>query len=386
MNLSSFVSTNQFNAVANRWTKLLDTETGVAAVFPHISDRLMRIQQFIQQIVNENWAFVVQYEPSLLHNESLIEFTQNINYLATGNPDTDVFAHIGFDKKLVIVIPNGDRLIEPQQRHTMELLQTYLSVHPKKVSVLAAYEVNISHAFPEYYKYNLLFQNLDYYPLYNNGDSEIFIKYLMKDWSINNTKKLKQSIIAECGGSFWLIKQAMRVIRDYGSWNVDHPTNIERVVQIVNSMSEEEQKLVALVPKLPELYDSSSLLHLKKIGLITEDLKVKIPLLKQMCEQKLRTVNLIQVSDHMIRYKNVDVTSIFSHHEQVLLKKFINSAGTSVTREEIGETLWGNDVNSNFSPWAIDQSIKRLRDKLVKLGLPGSLIRSVRGIGYVYRT
>ena len=69
-----------------------------------------------------------------------------------------------------------------------------------------------------------------------------------------------------------------------------------------------------------------------------------------------------------------------------LLKLFISRPNAPIDRDTISKIIWPTNTEQYYSQWAIDQAIKRLRDRLVSLRLPPTVISSVRGVGYEYRT
>jgi two-component system phosphate regulon response regulator PhoB len=60
-----------------------------------------------------------------------------------------------------------------------------------------------------------------------------------------------------------------------------------------------------------------------------------------------------------------------------LLRRLMASPGRALTRDQLLAQVWGSDVTVTVR--AIDTHLKRLREKL---GPTGSLIETVRGVGY----
>lgn len=73
----------------------------------------------------------------------------------------------------------------------------------------------------------------------------------------------------------------------------------------------------------------------------------------------------------------------FSKSEVLIIRTFLEHAGEIVTKEDLGRVLWGSRFLKRYSPWAIDQLIFRLRLKIDKLHIAGS-IKTVHGKGYVF--
>jgi DNA-binding response OmpR family regulator len=58
--------------------------------------------------------------------------------------------------------------------------------------------------------------------------------------------------------------------------------------------------------------------------------------------------------------------------------------GQTVSRDEIGQALW-SDNQEDYSDWAIDQLIARIRKRLKELSLSPKMVRVVRGKGYILK-
>lgn len=71
--------------------------------------------------------------------------------------------------------------------------------------------------------------------------------------------------------------------------------------------------------------------------------------------------------------------TVLSASEMRLLKIFASRPGENVTRDELFSALWGVDQTGN--PRAIDQTVKRVREKL---GSDGACIVAKFGVGYRY--
>ena len=79
---------------------------------------------------------------------------------------------------------------------------------------------------------------------------------------------------------------------------------------------------------------------------------------------------------HMVYVKDVPCSLTFKEYE--LLKLLLHNAGIVVTREIILERVWGIDFEGESR--TLDMHIRTLRQKL---GEAGSMIRTVRNVGYM---
>ncbi len=82
--------------------------------------------------------------------------------------------------------------------------------------------------------------------------------------------------------------------------------------------------------------------------------------------------------------RNKEITNIFSSYERLVLTHFIKNKGSIVTFDDIARVLYGKEAEVNFSLWGINKCIQRIRNKLIKEGIPKSIIKNVKGIGFVF--
>ena len=61
----------------------------------------------------------------------------------------------------------------------------------------------------------------------------------------------------------------------------------------------------------------------------------------------------------------------------------IKNSGKTVSYDEIGFKIWGEDFANKFSLEAISQLVARLRKKLSKKGVIVNSIQCVQGKGYI---
>ena len=103
----------------------------------------------------------------------------------------------------------------------------------------------------------------------------------------------------------------------------------------------------------------------KPFGVMELIARVKAVLRRTMEEDK-----------HMVYVKDAPCSLTFKEYE--LLKLLLHNAGIVVTREIILERVWGIDFEGESR--TLDMHIRTLRQKL---GEAGSMIRTVRNVGYM---
>lgn len=86
------------------------------------------------------------------------------------------------------------------------------------------------------------------------------------------------------------------------------------------------------------------------------------------------------LNDNEIIFEGRDFSHLFSEGEKRILCALKNSGGV-VEREEIGKQFWQDKASEEYSEWALDTIMCRLRKKLAKYDFPLK-INTRRGIGY----
>ena len=116
----------------------------------------------------------------------------------------------------------------------------------------------------------------------------------------------------------------------------------------------------------------------KPFGMMEFVARVKAVLRRTMEEDKFLTLGDIFLDDekHMVYVKDIPCSLTFKEYE--LLKLLLHNAGIVVTREIILERVWGIDFEGESR--TLDMHIRTLRQKL---GEAGSMIRTVRNVGYM---
>jgi len=90
---------------------------------------------------------------------------------------------------------------------------------------------------------------------------------------------------------------------------------------------------------------------------------------------------VLNISERVAFYLEVPI--FFTQSEFDILKILIEHKGQALTREQIGELIWGIDFFSEDR--TIDSHIKNIREKLREVGIKEQLIETVWGIGYKVR-
>jgi len=380
------VSTDQYQKTSQRCESILKMGESVCIIFPYLSDRQFRIKQYIDSFKGD-LIIPISINPEIQLIDDFEEFKNLVNQHLPTEIKKENLEESLMDKKinLVLMITNGEFLLKPENESIMDILQN-ISLSFLNIKILITFETNIFKVIPEFKKYSLLFQNIIYYPLYKDEDVMIFIDYLCQKWKMKMPQPMRKTITYNSGGFFWLIKEACRIYRDTGEWSVKSPSWQLRLNSIFKSLSEKEKNIIEACPNLKSFENDLDLDHLKKIGLIKENNLVAVPELTKIIINNKSKEKIFEIDNDEVMLKGVSLSRILSTTEYLLLKYFITRPNVAITRDEIAKILWPIKTEDNYSQWAIDQAVKRLRDRLVSLRLSPAIIKSIRGIGYEFRT
>ncbi|MBU0976225.1 MAG: helix-turn-helix domain-containing protein [Patescibacteria group bacterium] len=73
-----------------------------------------------------------------------------------------------------------------------------------------------------------------------------------------------------------------------------------------------------------------------------------------------------------------------SNQEARILALFVNNPNVDITYDQISDTLWGEDSTEKFSLYYLNKLIHQIRVKLKLNGINAEMIKTKRGVGYVY--
>jgi len=293
-------------------------------------------------------------------------------------------------KYVVVFILNANRLLAEKSN-----LLSYLNSLPHRnptYSFIFFFQRNI--LLPQYLRkqsnLSTLYQNILYYPHYEKEDQFQFISYLEKKFNKKLSESAHKEIFDQCGGYLWFLKQAFRIYTQ--SFKVDRLITFDEVKLkceiMFNEFDPSEQELLiklALNNKTLTKEEENIRNYFLKVNLIKkvkDKYEFTIPLLKEYIKkeyEKRQKLNLNEMQQ--ITIGTVIMDNFFSNKERKLLKHFIANPSTILSRTKSASLIWGEE---NYSDWALDQFIRRLRKKFEKIGLSSSLITTVKNQGFVF--
>lgn len=376
------ISDETMRQMVGEWGRIIQFRESGCIYLESKSQILWRFKQlFTDKRLNEK-IFGHEYEYKIIDLEAL-----NIEDVE------DLWANIQITNELnTLIVIGADILL--RERNTV-LIQTLNNLAlDRGLSVLLFFSLDFNH--PQnaalFVNCHSLLQNTVFHRLYEVNDTQQFIKYLQDKWKIRIPIENQNNILYECGGSLWLIKESCRLIRGghYASRKLLENDSIKIKLGLMwEKFSESERQVFIHVLKNQNSMTSSeksSELFLVKTGWLKQEGKFKkfsIPILEAFLRDEILKVDLVVESDH-IYFNKVLIDSYFSKKERSVLKIVLNRTGEIVEREEIARSLWGDQWESKYSDWAVDQLVSRLRKRLKSLGIQKESLRTIRGRGLKY--
>jgi len=302
------------------------------------------------------------------------------NYLLEDSEDFNL-PDLRKNQKNVYLIINSDCLLEEKQSF-LSFFNKLTKENPS-LSLIFFFRRNITYPWTlkKISSYHYLFQNIYFYPAYNENDQKQFLLYLENKFKIVIPKKIKNLVCKECGGNLWFIKEAVRYLAKTNDVKgiFDHQEMNFRL-KVVHDELEDREKDVA-----EKIVNGDQFFTDEEIAVVDyfKKMNFTVPILnKFIIKQTAKETSIAINKNNRITINSIIVDLYFSKKERAALRHFLSQKIEIVSREEIAKSIWGE--NNSYTDWALDQFIKRLRDKLKKLGLKVDLIKTVKNKGFFF--
>lgn len=291
----------------------------------------------------------------------------------------------------VIIITDAEWLIASAPQLLATITQVVLEPY-RKVSFLMFFEKNILDSEYQSFTQNCLpiLQNVGYLTLYKRDEMEHFIRHLENLYHWQMRVKDREMILDACGGHIWLITEAVRHLHQTGKVSFDHEAMRLRLQTIWQGFSPKEQEIIRKVIYQQEISvnENSELLFLLRTNLLYKldhKLAISVPILEDYIKSVASRVSLQLNRKEQIVINGITSDSLLTKRENQLLTYFLRHKGEVITKDQIGELLWQDKWSDNGSDWAIDQVMRRLREKLSQLNIDKNIIRTIKGKGYIFQ-
>lgn len=348
-------------------------------------EQLWRIDQFLRHAIVRTLTHT-QILPINLASLSIEEAEEFETYLSKKIDPKN--------KSIVLLILGADRLLDEKQY----LLSSLNSLPHRNTncSILFFFQKNIT--LPHYLKklshFPTLYQNIVLYPLYEKKDIQQFIIYLQEKFGSTLPITVQNTIIEQCGGSLWLVKESVRhYLKTADAFStLNHEESNMRLEICLNEFDELEKKVLEKIVEQKKYFskeENIAINYLTKTNwLVSKNNKytITVPLLGKYIQKQLIQKNKLDLNEnHEITMNGVIINHFFSRREKLALLHFLKDSNHIVTREQFASIVWGKNYSEMYTDWALDQFVKRLRGKIFKLGLDPKQIKTVKNQGFIFQ-
>lgn len=219
----------------------------------------------------------------------------------------------------------------------------------------------------------------------NEEHSREWLNLIAKELDVEIGKKDIENIIEVCGGVPILLKNYIRAFKNYS----DHKKTIssDSFKSILKGLWKNFSNKEALIIKqisltgsvrspYPNVFD-----YMKKHNLILDDNSMFGSWPELLLSDESREIEVLVLGTEFI-WEDYNFTNRLTKKEYTILLELFNS-DTYLTRERAAKILYPN--YKDYSDWAIDKAVSRLRKKLEEIGIGGDKIQTLKGKGYLLR-
>lgn len=387
----------QIGIETNRWLHAIDRGDNLAILFFPKADRPRRLDQFLNDTsirtykLKKKVVFLVSTLEMVEDREEIIDaISRQLNTLSLGGKSRSFREWMKYleeeNTRLVFLLPEAEKLLDPYGKVVFEVLSSLSSEFEKNLSVVSVFETNITN--PAYLKFlpsnTRLLESIFYYPLYEEKDAIRLLAYLQNRWGGKLSSKEQNEVLKMCGGHPWLLAEITRLKAANGRYSFDEDTMIFRMRTIFSQLQQHDM-LIKLLKKesrlIPE--EQLSFRYLQKMRFFDTSGDCTIGYVEYYLRNHHNVYQPISAVSGKIILSGVSVDSLFSPKERRVIKLLLEKQGTIVSRDEIAKRLWPVNTEEQYSDWAIDQVMTRLRKRFSQLSLPTSMLKVVRGRGYL---
>ncbi|KKT75244.1 MAG: hypothetical protein UW69_C0018G0015 [Microgenomates group bacterium GW2011_GWA2_44_7] len=227
---------------------------------------------------------------------------------------------------------------------------------------------------------SLIYNTLVKVPYYTEEEAINWLTYEAPQESSPRSGDVNKQIYDYCGGVFGLLMNLARTVIQVGSINtaLQGEQMKNTLEHLWGRFSERERlilKAIATEQRIPPY--TFELAYMKEHRLITSDNKLIGTWVKGLTEKSAPIE--IEVQKDSLIWNGVNLLDLFTPTEQGIIIELTKK--NELSREELSKLLWGSQSQEKYSDWAIDQTISRMRKKLVMAGISEEKFRTVKGKG-----
>lgn len=364
------------------WIKAINSRECISVLNMPKRDQLYRVNELLKrQSFKEKTQFIIlDLKGQIIEDSSDLESYLN--------------RHVRINsERIALLILDADQLLDEKTALLSCLDKLYFD--RKNFSLIYLFQKNItaSTIIKKLSLYTSLFQNISVFSYFNLDEMEHFIKFLSANFNVKIPEELESLIIKKCGGAPWLIKEAVRYYSHTQDENniFNHDSMKLKLKILYQELSSEEKIVLDKIIKNEGDFspnENETINYLLKTELLIKNkkyLEISIPVLKDFIRETVNSKTQLNLnnSDQLL-LNGVIIEGFFSRREKRVLKLFLKNKGRVLDRETIALAVWLNNKDKFYTDWALDQLIRRLRNKFAKLGLNRQLIKTLKNQGYLF--
>ncbi|MEK9179336.1 MAG: helix-turn-helix domain-containing protein [Patescibacteria group bacterium] len=370
------ITRKSFNAMCERWSTVIDNHESCSLINFSSRTQNYRVVQFLEEnefIYKDIQFIIINVESQVF--ETAASFRE---YLVSKNDKKK--------KRKVFFILHADGLLDIH-KELLDVLNEY-AFDSFRNSLFYFFTNNFTYSWnvKTISQFGSLFQNIYFERIYEESDIYAFIDYSEAKLQCGVPLPLRKEIVTLSGGRLWLASELVRTYSKERALVIS--PDLKRKVGIIWSefLGVEQEALKKIVSgiKTFNLQEQEAILYLQKINCVSSRRnklsirgKVLTDFIRDLCNVEQKKVEI----NNGLEVNGVNVTSLFTVREFRILTYLSKHASEVVLRDEVGNLFWNS---GEFTDWALDQAIRRIRLKFKSLGVHRNLIKSVRGKGYMY--
>ncbi|MBI5613593.1 winged helix-turn-helix transcriptional regulator [Candidatus Gottesmanbacteria bacterium] len=310
------------------------------------------------------------------------------------------------DRKLSIVFILQDfELILGLPDSIFQNLESIMSVDKSRITFILLASVNLFSNKVIHKFHNLKYavtESVNYIKLLDRVDSYYVIDVFGKILHVDFPKRIKEEIFVLSGGNPQLMKYSIHILKNIGGIEKLSLKTIKGTLlknkqirlicnDIWNALDDKEKLLCIHVVRnrkiLSSFYEEGE--YLLSTGLISlrgEYTTISGELFHDFLESFVPKEKLIcDPLTQQIFFGTSHCSDVFTPQEFKVLIFMLNHEGVVISRDEVGEVLWGKGYYEKYSEWMIDKIISTLRKKLDSLGSPSSALITLKKRGFYFK-
>jgi hypothetical protein len=232
----------------------------------------------------------------------------------------------------------------------------------------------------------VLSHNVIFWRHYTDAESLEYCLSLSEKLGVKIPRPEMTKIIDFAGGIFMLLKNLVRSYPNYANFQeLIASEEITNAVNVIwNNFTLQEQKALKVVLHREDAKNYwRELQYFKQLGIIDNNDQIRGTWTGRVLNPVKRIV--LNAKAGSIYFNQHKIDKFLNKDDVEVLKKLLVRKGKIVTREDVMAIRKTIMPDSEFSNWALDQFISRLRRKLNHLGIPLNYIATIRGSGYLVK-